>query len=206
VREVLMVFTKFPRPGSVKTRLGARIGFDEAARVFRMLAERTFAVAEQVRKTGREVMLFYAPGATENEMREWVRRDFIYLQQIGETLGGRMQAAFSHAFANGALRAVIIGTDVPDLDVETAQSAYNELNHTDVVLGPSTDGGYYLLGMNAPAKDVFTGITWSTDNVLNQTLDAVDNLNLRYTLLPSMSDIDTEEDYRVYLNATQKSK
>jgi hypothetical protein len=195
----LIVFAKLPRAGEVKTRLGKAIGMERAAEVYRQFAEHTFSLAAEVRSGGVRVYIFYAPGAGETEMRAWVGREFTFVEQQGETLGDRMKNAFDKTFADGATQTVIIGTDVPEMDTVTLSSAFAHLSTHDIVIGPSTDGGYYLLGMNAPTKDVFAGVVWSVETVLRQTLATVQSLNLTYQLLSHLSDIDTEEDLRSYL-------
>jgi hypothetical protein len=195
----LIIFAKFPRAGEVKTRLGKSIGMEKAVEVYKQFAEHAFSLADELHSEGVRVYIFYAPGATENDLKKWVGRSFRFIEQRGNSLGERMKNAFDTTFADGAARAVIIGTDVPELDAATIRSAYETLSTHDVVIGPSTDGGYYLLGMNALTKPLFDGVTWSVETVLQHTLATVQSLNLSYQLLPQLSDIDTENDFRDYL-------
>ncbi|MEO8167669.1 MAG: TIGR04282 family arsenosugar biosynthesis glycosyltransferase, partial [bacterium] len=104
---------------------------------------------------------------------------------------------------DGAKRTVIIGTDVPELSASIIESAFHQLNDHDVVLGPSTDGGYYLLGMKPPVKEVFDGIEWSSEKVYAQTVKCLQTSRLSYARLPEFADVDTEEDYRQYLARTK---
>jgi rSAM/selenodomain-associated transferase 1 len=194
----LIIFAKLPRAGEVKTRLGRSIGMEKASAVYRQFAEHTFTLADGLHSPDIRVYIFYAPGASEEEIREWVGREFVFVEQRGNTLGDRMKNAFDTTFADGATQTIIIGTDVPELNVDVIRSAYTMLSTHDIVIGPSTDGGYYLLGMNATTKDVFDGITWSVETVLHQTLAKLHSLMLSHQLLPSLSDIDTEEDFRDY--------
>jgi glycosyltransferase A (GT-A) superfamily protein (DUF2064 family) len=99
----------------------------------------------------------------------------------------------------GAGRSVIIGTDVPELEAATVIDAFDRLDSHDVVIGPSTDGGYYLLGMNRPTKEIFKGIKWSTDSVYRESIKRLDLLSLSYSVLPELADIDTKGDYARYL-------
>lgn len=195
----LIIFAKLPRPGEVKTRLGNVLGMQEAAAVYERLAQQTLALGDQLRSAGIRVYLFYDPKASEHEMRSWIGHPFEFAQQVGETLGGRMRAAFERTFADGSERSVIVGTDIPDLTVDAIVSAFNLLSAHDVVLGPSSDGGYYLLGMNRPVKDLFEGLTWSTPTVYQETLNRISTLNLSHAMLGELADIDTEEDYKRYL-------
>ena len=199
----LIIFAKHPRPGEVKTRLGTSIGMDAATAMYRRFAEHAFQLADDLSSSCLRVYLFYAPGATEEEVKNWVGRPFVFAQQEGESLGERMQRAFERSFSDGNEQTVIIGTDVPELDVTTIQTAFESLSTSNVVLGPSTDGGYYLLGMNRLLKDFFTGIDWSTDRVLEQTIQKMQSQALSFVLLRQLSDIDTEEAYRSYLQRQQ---
>jgi rSAM/selenodomain-associated transferase 1 len=198
----LIVFAKLPRAGKVKTRLGESIGMEKAVEVYQRFAEHAFTLADDIHSEGVDVYVFYAPGAGEEEIKKWVGRDFVFIEQHGATLGERMKNAFDRTFADGATHTVIIGTDVPELDSTTLRSSFEFLSTLDVVLGPSTDGGYYLLGMNAPIKNLFDEITWSTSSVFEATLRRISTINLSSKLLHSLSDIDTEEEYREYLRRT----
>ena len=201
----LIIFAKLPRVGEVKTRLGKSIGMEKAAEIYKQFAEDAFTLADAMKSQGVTIYVFFAPGAEKDEVDEWVGRDFLYVVQAGENLGERMQHAFERTFADGAKRSVVIGTDIPELDSSILDSAFKQLPNHDIVLGPSTDGGYYLLGMNPPIKQVFVGIEWSTEKVLQQTLDCLESLRLSYTLLSEFADVDTVEDYQLYLTRTKSS-
>lgn len=202
----LIVFAKFPRAGEVKTRLGKEIGMDEATAVYREFAAHAFGLARQLQSDGVEIFVFYAPDASTSVIRSWVGHPFRYMPQAGNNLGERMRNAFDETFRLGSKMSVIIGTDVPELDVMTLRQSYSRLSSTDMVIGPSTDGGYYLLGMNAGTKDVFSGIEWSTGNVLSQTLDSIGRLHLSHFLLPAFADVDTAGDFFAYMKRKNKSQ
>jgi rSAM/selenodomain-associated transferase 1 len=196
----LIVFAKPPRVGEVKTRLGETIGMEKAAAIYRQFAEHAFGLARGSAEEGTLVHLFYTPGAGEEEMSRWLGASgCLYREQVGETLGERMRSAFLDVFKGGAHRAIIIGTDVPELEMPMLRGAFAMLEEYQVVVGPSSDGGYYLLGMQAPLKELFEGIDWSTSAVMESTEARLKALELRYTLLPELADIDTEPDYRAYL-------
>jgi len=198
VTEALIIFAKLPRPGEVKTRLGSVVGMEEAASIYRGFAEHAFLLGDALAGSGVQVHVFYDPCASENDFRTWIGHAFSFAPQEGNTLGERMHRAFEATFAQGAARCIIIGTDVPDLEAATVLQAFELLSAHAVVIGPSTDGGYYLLGMNAPVKDLFGGITWSTSTVFDDTLKRLTKLSLSYSVLGELSDIDTVEDYRNY--------
>ena len=198
----LIIFAKLPRAGEVKTRLGQSIGMKEAADIYKQFAEHAFTLADALKSRGTTIYVFFAPGAEAKAVASWVGREFVFVRQRGNDLGERMYNAFVRTFADGAKRSVIIGTDVPELNASIIDSAFSQLDGHDIVLGPSTDGGYYLLGMNT-LQPVFDGIEWSTDKVLRQTLVRLASLHLSNAMLPEMADVDTEEDYRLYLARTK---
>lgn len=128
----------------------------------------------------------------------------LYIKQTSLASPSRGRWSYSPCQrADGNEQTVIIGTDVPELDVTTIHTAFESLSTSNVVLGPSTDGGYYLLGMNRLLKDFFTGIDWSTDRVLEQTIQKMQSQALSFVLLRQLSDIDTEEVCRTYLQRLQ---
>lgn len=202
----LIVFAKLPRAGEVKTRLGREIGMEEACRVYEEFARHAFSIASVLQDEQITVYLRYASGAEESAVRAWVGHGFRYAAQEGASLGDRMRSAFRDAFADGAQEAIIIGTDVPELDADTVRAGFAKLRSCDVVIGPSGDGGYYLLGMKARPHDIFAGISWSTGSVLQETRSLLDRLGLTTGLLPALSDIDTFDDYRSYLQRIRRSE
>jgi len=120
--------------------------------------------------------------------------------QKGKDLGEKMQNAFQTVFNNGVSKTLIIGTDLPEISSEIINRSFELLNNNDIVIGPATDGGYYLLGMKNVYKELFTNLPWSTDKLFENTIDIINKLNLSISYLPRLSDIDTEEDLKYWLN------
>lgn len=197
-RDALIIFARLPVPGRAKTRLGRTLGMEEAARFYGEMAEHAFRIGDVELARGTEVHLRYTGPAPEEELRRWVGRSFRYAEQAGEELGERMRRAFEDVFAAGCARAVIIGTDVPELEPADVRSAFDRLEDADLVVGPSTDGGYYLLGMRRLHTELFEGIAWSSDTVCAETLRRAAAAGLRCALLDPLGDIDTMEDYLSY--------
>jgi len=189
----LLVFLKAPRPGQVKTRLAADIGADEAARVYRGLAERVLAQTSPERADSYQRVLFFAPADAQAEIAAWLPGETLVAQDPGD-LGRRMEAAFALAFARGATRAALIGTDVPRLSRVHVEEALNALDRCPVVLGPATDGGYYLVGLRQPQPDLFRDVAWGTSSVRETTLHRAAALGLAVHLLPPLRDVDTAAD------------
>jgi hypothetical protein len=190
----LVVFVKHPVPGAVKTRLAAAIGPGAAAELYRALAEH---VLEATTPAGREYerLVFFDPPEARSEMRAWLPGVRL-LAQSGGDLGARMSDAVSRAFARGASRVAIVGTDAPGLSRETVVEALAALDAADVVMGPTEDGGYYLLALREPRPELFAGIAWSTPLVAEATRARAAAARLAVRELTCRRDVDTVEDLR----------
>lgn len=204
--QALIIFAKFPRAGAVKTRLGEAIGMQQAAEAYALMAEQAFALGKQLLELRSKVHVFHDPAASADEMRAWVGPLFQLSPQEGETLGDRMRNAFDVTFAEGSKRTIIIGTDVPELDFPTLAYAFEALGRNDVVIGPSTDGGYYLLGMNAPTRELFDGVAWSSETVCHETIRRLQRLKISFTRLSELADIDTITDYKAWQDRMRSLK
>lgn len=186
----LLVFIRNPQLGKVKTRLARTLGEAEALRIYHVLLAKTRTAALGVQA---ERWLFYSDFIEKND--GWPEADFSKKTQTGGDLGERMEQAFRTAFEAGAERAVIIGSDCPQLTGEMLQTAFDRLNEADFVLGPTPDGGYYLLGMKQLEPSVFHDIAWGTAIVRARTLEKIQARGLSCALLPVLPDVDTEEDW-----------
>jgi rSAM/selenodomain-associated transferase 1 len=198
----LLIFAREPVLGRVKTRLAADIGPDVALATYRELLAIT-AAAVQAAQVPATVWLAEAPAGqalgspTEAQLAEaWPEWPGLpwQVQPVAGSLGERMAHAFAEAFAADAGRVVIIGTDCPGLTADLLRQAFGQLATHDLVVGPATDGGYYLLGMNELHPTLFTDKQWSTDTVLSATLADAEHLGLRVAQLPTLADIDSGSD------------
>ena len=190
----LVVFVKHPRPGAVKTRLAASIGPEAAADLYRALVERVLEATTPEPGDYERLVFFDPPGALA-EMRAWLPGVRL-LPQEGDDLGARMADAFARAFARGARRVAIVGTDVPGVARETVLEALSALDAADVALGPAEDGGYCLLALREPRPELFSGIAWSTPTVAAETRSRAAASGLTVRELPALRDLDTLEDLR----------
>ena len=190
----LVVFVKHPRPGAVKTRLAAAIGPEAAADLYRALVEHVLE-ATTPRPGDYERLVFFDPPGALEEMRAWLPGVRL-LAQKGDDLGARMADAFARAFARGARRVAIVGTDVPGVTRETVVEALCALDAAEVALGPAEDGGYYLLALREPRPELFSGIAWSTSNVAADTRARAAASRLSVRELPVLRDLDTLDDLR----------
>ncbi|MDO7848413.1 TIGR04282 family arsenosugar biosynthesis glycosyltransferase [Hymenobacter sp. M29] len=190
----LLVFAREPVLGRVKTRLAADIGPEAALTVYRELLSITAAAITAARVPA-TVWLAEAPAAADaaQPRTEWPGLPW-RAQPAVESLGERMHHAFGEAFASGATRVVIIGTDCPGLTPALLQVAFEALETHDMVVGPADDGGYYLLGMRELQAEIFINKNWSTATVLSDTLADAARLGLRVAQLPMLHDVDSGRD------------
>jgi len=190
----LVVFLKHPAPGAVKTRLAAAIGPGAAAELYRALAEHVLEATTPAAGEYERLVFFDPPEARE-EMRAWLPGVRL-LAQSGGDLGARMRDAVGRAFARGASRVAIVGTDAPGLSREAVVQALAALDVADVVIGPTEDGGYYLLALREPRPELFAGIAWSTPHVAGETRARAAAARLVVREIGRQRDLDTVEDLR----------
>jgi rSAM/selenodomain-associated transferase 1 len=189
-KESLMIFARNPVKGRVKTRLARTVGDGNAYRVYWELLEHT---ARTVRPLEMDRTVHYTDTV---HSKDPLNRSFLSkkLQQEGE-LGERMASAFREAFEKGYERVVIIGTDCYQLQTRHLEEAFKALRYDqEVVIGPAEDGGYYLLGMTRYIDRIFRNKEWGTSNVLLDTLVDLREEGIQYHLLPTLNDVDEEED------------
>lgn len=185
---VLIIFVKNLIEGQVKTRLAKTLGNDAAMDIYKQLLIITH---DKIQSLEIDKIVFYSD-FIEDDI--WENDLFQKEIQEGNNLGERMKNAFICSFTAGYKKVVIIGTDCPGIDNNILENAFLILNNSDIVLGPATDGGYYLLGMKEEHPILFQEIEWSTDKVLQQTVELCDRYHLSYFLLPELADIDDEKD------------
>ncbi len=202
-KERLIIFTRYPKTGTTKTRMIPILGAEGAADLHRKMTEHIlsqmmgFATADDL-----TIEIRY-DGGNEDLMRGWLGSKFEYASQGAGDLGERMQGAFEDAFKSGADAVVIIGTDIPDLKAVDITKAFTALKQKKMVLGPAKDGGYYLIGLqkNAflqAADALFAGIKWGEHDVLKKSLNRSNRLGLDVSLLEEMEDVDRPEDMVVW--------
>ncbi|WP_028586019.1 TIGR04282 family arsenosugar biosynthesis glycosyltransferase [Desulfogranum mediterraneum] len=198
-RQGLIIFSRFPAPGSTKTRLIPCLGAKGAARLQQRLSELVVKRARLLsRRLELEIMVYYT-GAGLAEMIRWLGPDLHYHEQQGRDLGERMRQAFREALDQGMEQVVLIGCDIPGLNEQILEKAFAALERNDTVLGPAMDGGYYLIGIKrdrAPEllSPLFSGINWSTSRVYLSTVAILEAHQASFTTLPTLQDIDRPED------------
>jgi len=193
-RNRIIVFSRLPRPGNTKTRLIPALGPEGAADLQRQMTRRTLATVDRTAALIDCDAEVRHTGGARQEMAEAFGPNRRYVPQGDGDLGEKLRRAFADAFAAGTQRAVCIGSDCPAIGDELLADALRRLADHDLVLGPATDGGYYLIGMNRPHPDLFADIDWGTESVLAQTLARAASLGLRVGRLAELPDIDEPAD------------
>lgn len=190
---VLGIFVKQPVAGQVKTRLAEHIGAEQAAALY---AAFIADVTDRFRSCGARRVLGYAPDTASAAayFRSVSRGDYELWPQPSGPLGERMAAYFEWAFGSAAERVVLLGSDSPTLPRQIVEQAFGMLDERDYVLGPATDGGYYLIGLRVRPRPIFDGIVWSSGTVLEQTLTRIAASGGRLGVLPPWYDVDTPDD------------
>ena len=186
-KNLLIVFTRNPELGKVKTRLAKTVGNATTLKIYIFLLERTRDISVKV---SADKAVYYSVKVRENDI--WDANIFQKHQQVGEDLGIRMLHAFKNGFKAGYEKVMIIGSDLYDLTAETIENAFIALKDNEVVIGPAEDGGYYLLGMNSLEEKVFKNKNWGTETVRKNTLEELKDKKV--FLLEELNDVDVFED------------
>jgi hypothetical protein len=188
----LIVYLKNPVAGDVKTRLQSRYTQEQAALLYRAFIRDTFERVQSVEAD--RYFAAYTPAGSEGDIGELVPPGWILTPQVGADLGARMLASLRSSITSGAEKVILIGTDIPSLPKSHITSAIVRLEDSDIVLGPTMDGGFYLIGTRITLPEIFPDVAWSTNKVFEQTAAGVRSNSLSLSLIPPWSDIDTPED------------
>jgi len=188
-KNLLMIFTRNPELGKCKTRLAATIGDQSALDVYNFLLKHTVSITRNL-EVSKEV--HYSVKVRENDL--WDSKIYAKKQQFGDDLGQRMEYAFQTGFSKGYQNIIIIGSDIYDLSQKDIESAFIALKTHQYVIGPATDGGYYLFGMKFLNSQVFKNKKWGTATVLQDTINDLSKENIK--LLEERNDVDLYEDIK----------
>jgi rSAM/selenodomain-associated transferase 1 len=189
MKNALIIFIRNPEKGKVKSRLSKDLGEEKTLAVYKFLLQytRDICIESDVNR-----FVFYSDYIDLDDI--WSEPFFVRYLQEGEDLGERMNNAFLKVFNLGYQAISIIGSDCYELTSNHIQKAFVQLETTDVVIGPTKDGGYYLLGMKKLYPQLFTGKNWGCDDVLKNTIDNLNQYKLKFIELTSLNDIDTVKD------------
>ncbi len=193
-RSIILLFIKAPVKGQVKSRLAAAVGDDTALELYKNFILDSITT---VKETGHPFRIcFHPPDAADTVTA--LLGSGSYMPQHGNNLGERMEHAFSRVFSEGWHNAVLIGSDIPDLPSGVINESLRALEMNDAVIGPASDGGYYLIGFkdNTFLPSTFHKIAWGTDAVFRNTMNILTRSSLKVYLAPEQHDVDTLEDLR----------
>ena len=191
----LVLFAKAPIAGEVKTRLQPEITPENSARLQEAMIKDSISLMSEINNV--EKIIYFLPIEKKYVFEKFIDGLPFHLNcQNGIDLGKKMENSFHDLFNKGFFRVVVIGTDSPTLPKEYISKAFIDLNKADLVIGPSIDGGYYLIGFKEKVLPVFSPVEWGSNKVLLQTEELIKKHNLKLSLLPVHYDIDTIEDLR----------
>jgi len=200
----LVIFVKYPEKGKVKSRIVFGGDDGHVADLYRCFIEdllKSFSSGHY------EFLIAFDPPEKEKDIKDLFGKDLSYMPQAGADLGIRMYNALATCFAQGFQSVVLIGSDSPDLPQRIIEEAFQSLQSHDAVIGPTYDGGYYLIGFSngSFAASFFENIAWSTDGVYAETVGRFDKEGVSFHVLPRWRDIDTVDDVRALLKDREQS-
>lgn len=200
----LLLFAKSPTKGQVKTRLADQAGGDFEVELYKCFVEDTISLIENV---DIPFDICFHPANMKSTFSEWLGERHSYRPQIGDNLGERLRNAFDNAFEEGFLNVVAIGSDSPDLPAHYLTESFEALAAHDAVIGPANDGGYYLIGFSKEkfTPEAFDNISWSTENVFEQTVSILKRHGRKVYILPLWHDVDTIADLKSLLLRTRNT-
>ena len=209
-RKCLIIFTRYPEPGTTKTRMIPELGAQGAADLQRRMTDHLVLRVKTLMEQRSLAIEIRFDGGSEKLMRDWLGPSFTYRRQGQGDIGGRMERALMDGFQNDATSIVIIGSDIPDISTAILQQAFEALKSNNLVLGPAADGGYYLIGLRKTDayqaySELFQSINWRTNRVLSQTISAANHLGIGHALLDTLKDVDRPEDLKIW-NRAGRSK
>jgi rSAM/selenodomain-associated transferase 1 len=200
----VLFFVKYPVRGKVKTRLAAELGKEVAVELYKNFVLDTLSTIRQLNIPFR---ICFHPESARAKVKDWLGEQYTYIAQEGSNLGQRMKNALSQTFEENVTRAILIGSDSPDLPVDLCIQAMQSLESHHAVMGPSSDGGYYLIGFSKAhfLPGAFDDILWSTEDVFQQTVDVFEEYSSNVHILPQWFDIDTHDDLRELIDRNRNT-
>jgi len=191
----ILLFVKYPEKGKAKLRLSVVITKEIVQELYRCFVQDTLTI---VKKIDSQLFICFSPVEAQKKFQKWLGSTFLFLSQNGVNLGERMKNSFIDVFTKGYGRAILIGSDSPDLPKRYIEQAFSILQTKDIVLGPTVDGGYYLIGFNTNTftPSVFEDISWGNQTVFQETMMKIKQAHRSLGLLPIWSDVDTIADLK----------
>lgn len=198
INKNILLFVKYPEKGCVKTRLAKGIGDIAAVTLYKYFVE---DILSSLQSINARIWICYYPESAGDDMAVWLGSSYFYVLQKGGNLGKRLQHCFKSSFDKGFEKTIVLASDIPEISEEIINNAFDKLENNDVVIGPSYDGGYYLIGFRDQSykSNVFDDISWSTNRVYEKTLRKIEAFKLKYFVLDRINDMDTIDDIRKFL-------
>jgi len=193
---------KVPVAGTVKTRLQPFLTAEQCAELAECFLRDTVG---KTKSLGYELIIAYSPIEKLDILLAIMPDEQTFIEQKGATLGEKMFGVFEFAFLNNSDAVVMIGTDSPTFPSAFITEAFEKLKESDAVLGETTDGGFYLIGLRKLKKEIFKNVEWSSPKTFEQTKGNIERVNLKLSLLPTWYDVDTPEDLKRLRNELDKN-
>lgn len=202
----LILMTRVPIAGMTKTRLMDILTGEQCAKLHRCFLLDLFKIFSDLRETA-DIYITYTPENALYLMEDIIPSYIKSFPQEGNDLGQRMDNAIGKLLNKGYSKVILIGADIPHLQPENIRKAYEELEHKDICLGPTNDGGYYLVGMKRGGRDIFSiNLKWGYESVFEATVSIANNLGLTVGLITKLSDIDEKQDIEDFMESIQKGE
>ncbi|MBU3197091.1 TIGR04282 family arsenosugar biosynthesis glycosyltransferase [Clostridium algidicarnis] len=193
MKEAVIIFTRVPLPGETKTRLEDTLTKNQCAKLHECFLKDIYSILKDIKK---DIFIFYTPIGKEELLKSILGEGINFYPQRGNNLGERMYNAISLILEMGYKSCLLVGSDIPEIKKEYLEEGFHLLENNNIVLGPTIDGGYYMVGMKKPHKEVFEKITYGQGNVIENTLNNARASFLKCGIAKTCSDIDTGEDLK----------
>ena len=199
----LLLLVKYPQKGYVKTRLTQKLDAHFVSELYKHMVE---DVISSIERTQLPLCIYYTPKYQLPRLQAWLGTKHRFLPQKGTHLGSRLQHGMQSLMQSGFTSVIALASDVPDLSPNILRTAAKALDHSDLVIGPCNDGGYYLIGFtkNSYHPKYFTNIPWSTSEVFTKTLNNAKQTGVKTNILPQKQDIDTLHDLQTFIHSRVK--
>ncbi|MBQ7561781.1 MAG: TIGR04282 family arsenosugar biosynthesis glycosyltransferase [Synergistaceae bacterium] len=198
-KQAIIIFSRLPIGSETKTRLASLL--NEQQREILHVAMWADIFSEVMNLSGKiNIFLYWTGSGDINNYKKFIPENFILRQQTGGNLGEKMNNAMREIFYTGYNRVVLIGSDIPSVRHENIERAFDSLNHSDVVIGPSEDGGYWLIGMKKFISDAFNISRYGDSSVLDSTIMKLNDSGIIYNLVDTLQDLDTPDDIKIFMS------
>lgn len=203
-KNCVVFFVKYPAAGQVKTRLAPHLQQNQICELYKNFVA---DILSTLKELDANIEIFFSPVEAKDNLQNWLGDEFSYTPQAGSDIGQKMKNAFINIFRSGFSKAVLIGSDLPDLPGDFIKQSFEQLGPNDSVIGPVSDGGYYLIGFakNSFLPEAFDDINWSTDSVYENTRNILEQYNHKTVALPKWHDIDTIEDLKAFISRNENT-